>query len=183
MALALLLLLFPLIVGIAMWISLDSRGSPLFVQIRLGKNGNPFPMYKFRTMLNDSEEEHDFGATRPYSAKKVNTKRVTRAGRFLRKSSLDELPQILNVILGDMSLVGPRPVLPRELGLVGPTQMKRFDVRPGITGLAQVSGRGLLTWKEYLDKDVEYVDNFSLSLYCSIILRTLPAVFSTRGAI
>ena len=169
----------------------------LFAQNRSGKDNKIFIMYKFRTM--DSTSGEDFHA-KHYKKLAENTKvepsldpsqpiriendvRITRVGNFLRKTSLDELPNIINVILGDMSLVGPRPLVPYESKLYGEYEMKRNSTIPGITGLAQVQGRTDLSLQERLYWDIEYIENKGLLLDLNIILKTIVSVFQKKGAI
>ncbi|MHA6509061.1 sugar transferase [Tessaracoccus sp. Y1736] len=146
------------------------HGKPvLFRQTRPGLDGVTFELVKFRTMRHEDAEHV------------TDEQRLTKLGRVLRASSLDELPTLWNVLRGDMSLVGPRPLLIRYLPLYSPRQARRHEVRPGVTGLAQVSGRNALTWEEKFRLDVEYVDNRSLALDLSILLKTVQAVFRRSG--
>jgi len=148
-------------------------GSPVFfVQTRPGFRGQPFRMVKFRTMT-DARDVH--GNLLP------DGERLTRFGRFLRSTSLDELPELWNVLTGDMSLVGPRPLLTEYLDLYTPAQRHRHDVRPGITGLAQINGRNALTWDEKFAFDLEYVRSYSFASDTRILLRTVGQVMSRRG--
>jgi sugar transferase EpsL len=148
-------------------------GSPVFFrQVRPGLFGAPFTLVKFRTMT-DSRS--------PAGDRLSDAERLTRLGRFLRRTSLDELPQLWNVLRGDLSLVGPRPLLMRYLPRYTPFQMRRHEVKPGITGWAQVNGRNAITWEEKFDLDVWYVDNWSLRLDLKIILVTVARVLSGHG--
>jgi lipopolysaccharide/colanic/teichoic acid biosynthesis glycosyltransferase len=148
-------------------------GSPVFFrQVRPGRGGEPFTLIKFRTM---SDERASDGALLP------DARRLTSLGRFLRSTSLDELPELVNVLRGDMSLVGPRPLLTQYLARYSAEHRARHDVRPGITGLAQVSGRNALTWPRKFDLDVEYVRRCSLALDASILARTVWAVVKRHG--
>ena len=148
-------------------------GSPvLFVQVRPGVNGKPFKLIKFRTMRN---AEDKFGEMLP------DVKRITRLGAFLRKSSLDELPELWNVLKGDMSLVGPRPLLMEYLPLYSASQHRRHELRPGLTGWAQINGRNAITWKKKFAYDIWYVDNQSFCLDMKIILSTVRMVLSGKG--
>ena len=148
-------------------------GSPvIFRQVRPGKHGRPFTIYKFRTMRDARDAQ---GALLP------DAHRLTRLGAFLRATSLDELPELINVLRGEMSLVGPRPLLMEYLPLYSPEQRRRHDVRPGITGWAQVNGRNALTWREKFDLDVEYVDRVSLGLDLRILLLTILSVARSEG--
>jgi exopolysaccharide biosynthesis polyprenyl glycosylphosphotransferase len=184
-ALALLAFL-PLIVAITIAIRADSRGPSLFRQTRVGRDGRTFTMYKFRTMAVDAESR--LGALEQENEsdgvlfKMRRDPRITRVGGLLRRYSLDELPQLLNVVLGQMSLVGPRPALPREVAQYDVDPQHRLVVKPGLTGLWQVSGRSDLSWEESVRLDLHYVDNWSLALDAGIVLRTLRAVLSRRGA-
>lgn len=145
---------------------------PLFVQPRPGRGGRVFRMLKFRTMTNERGPD---GELLP------DADRLTPFGRWLRASSLDELPELWNVLVGDMSLVGPRPLLVRYLDRYSPEQARRHDVRPGVTGLAQVRGRNALSWPEKLRYDVDYVDSWSLGLDLRILLETVGAVLRRDG--
>lgn len=148
-------------------------GSPiLFRQTRPGLNGNPFTLYKFRTMT----DEHDVdGKLLP------DSERLTKIGRFLRSTSLDELPELFNVVKGDMSLVGPRPLLMQYLERYTPEQARRHEVKPGITGWAQINGRNAITWEEKFEHDVWYVDNQSLLLDLKILFVTIVSVLKREG--
>jgi exopolysaccharide biosynthesis polyprenyl glycosylphosphotransferase len=186
---AILLVFFaPLFVIIAALIKLDSRGKVFFCQERMGYNKRRFYMIKFRTMVSDAEErlkeiEHLNEKQGPIFKIKKDP-RITRVGRYLRKYSLDELPQFINVLLGDMSLVGPRPLSIRDaLKLEESWQKRRFSVRPGLTCLWQISGRSNLSFDEWMQLDLEYIDHWSLVLDWWILLRTVPAVLTARGAV
>jgi exopolysaccharide biosynthesis polyprenyl glycosylphosphotransferase len=185
-ALLLVIVLSPVLVGIACWIAIDSRGSVLFRQTRAGAGGDPFTVYKFRTMVVDAEARladlKDSNESDGLLFKMRNDPRVTRSGRFLRKYSLDELPQLFNVLRGNMALVGPRPPLPSEVEAYGADVRRRLMVRPGITGLWQVSGRSDLTWEESVRLDLYYVENWSPALDISILWKTLFAVLRGGGA-
>lgn len=191
-----LVALAPLMAVIAIAIRLDSPGPVMFRQRRFGRAQTPFTVQKFRTMkdgvssevhrafvlslIAGERPEHSEGAPR---FKLSSDKRVTRIGRFLRRSSLDELPQLWNVLRGDMSLVGPRPAIAYEVEHYPPDWFDRFAVKPGITGLWQVSGRSELTMADMVRLDIDYVHRRSLWLNLWILLRTVPAVLSTRGAL
>jgi exopolysaccharide biosynthesis polyprenyl glycosylphosphotransferase len=181
-----LILLAPLFAAIAVMIRLDDRGPVFFRQTRVGLDGQPFKLYKFRTMVVDAEQRKaELEALNEGSGvlfKMRRDPRVTKAGFWLRRWSLDELPQLLNVLLGDMSLVGPRPALPKEVARYGDHMRRRLVVRPGITGLWQVSGRSGLAWEEAFRLDLRYVDNWSLALDLQILWKTWSAVFSGSGA-
>ena len=169
-----LAVLWPLLAAIAVAIRLGSRGPAIFRQERAGKDGRPFTLYKFRTMRLDADP---FGP----SPKSGEDARLTRLGRFLREHSLDELPQLVNVILGDMSLVGPRPLYMSQVAEWNERQRKRLEVKPGLTGLAQVSGRGELTREEKLELDVSYAEHASLWLDVRILLATAARVCGGGG--
>ncbi|MBB6364081.1 sugar transferase [Acinetobacter lwoffii] len=150
-----------------------SMGNPIFFkQERIGKNNIPFIMYKFRTMREPKEGENRLLS---------DADRVTKVGAFLRKTSLDELPEIMNVIKGEMSLVGPRPLLDLHLQLFDEKQLKRHNVKPGMTGLAQVMGRQFLSFTQRTDLDVKYVENLSLWLDIKIIFKTILVVLGAGG--
>ena len=182
-----LLLLLPLLVLVAIAIRLDSQGPVLFVQERMGFNKRRFRMFKFRTMQPGAEarmkEIEHLNEKQGPIFKIRNDPRITRVGRWLRKTSLDELPQLFNVLLGDMSVVGPRPLSIRDaLMLEEAWQKRRFSVKPGLTCLWQVSGRSNLSFEEWMQLDLEYIDQWSLVLDCRILLRTIPAILFARGA-
>lgn len=185
-ALALLLLL-PVFLGIAASIRMSSRGPALFRQTRVGRDGRTFTLYKFRTMHVDAEQRRAaLMALNERSDgllfKIRHDPRVTRAGRVLRRFSADELPQLINVVRGDMSLVGPRPPLPEEVAQYGNDVRRRLLVKPGLTGLWQVSGRSDLTWDESVRLDLRYVENWSLALDLHILWKTGSAVLRGHGA-
>ncbi len=171
---SLLGVLAPLLAGLGLAIRLGSRGPALFRQERAGQAGRPFTFYKFRTMRLEADP---FGP----SPKSGADPRLTRLGRFLREYSLDELPQLVNVLKGDMSLVGPRPLYVAQMAEWDERQKKRLLVKPGLTGLAQISGRGALTREEKLELDVRYVERASLGLDASILLLTFVRVFTRQG--
>jgi len=173
-----------LVIAIAIWI--DTHGSIFYAQTRIGKNGEPFKCYKFRSMVMDADNlRHQIDglneATGPLFKVRDDPRR-TRVGRFIRRYSLDELPQLINVLRGQMSLVGPRPNLPDEVKLYKEWHKKRLSASPGITGLWQVSGRSDLTFDEMVLLDIYYIENWSLARDFSILLRTIPAVIRGRGA-
>jgi undecaprenyl phosphate N,N'-diacetylbacillosamine 1-phosphate transferase len=173
LAVSFLILLSPVLLIIGLAIVFTSPGPVLFCQQRLGLNAKPFKLLKFRTMFAGAAEiRAEDGSTIVLE----NDSRVTRVGRFLRKTSLDELPQLLNVIWGDMSLVGPRPDQMDQLRLYSAREYKKLLVRPGITGLAQISGRNQITWEERKSLDTKYIEMRSLVLYVHILLRTVPYV-------
>jgi lipopolysaccharide/colanic/teichoic acid biosynthesis glycosyltransferase len=185
-ALVLLVLALPLLV-LAVIIKLDSRGPIFHRQVRVGRRGRLFTMYKYRSMFDGASDHHESLAAscgqdeRPIF-KLRRDPRVTRLGRFLRRTSLDELPQLINVVQGHMSLVGPRPPLPREVELYAPWQRVRLEAVPGMTGLWQVSGRSELSFEEMVRLDREYIERWSLRLDWKILARTIPAVTNGRGA-
>lgn len=165
-------LLLPILILLSFFVFF-SMGSPIFFkQERIGKNNKPFIMYKFRTMREPKEGENRLLS---------DADRVTKVGAFLRKTSLDELPEIINVVKGEMSLVGPRPLLDLHLELFDDRQLKRHDVKPGMTGLAQVMGRQSLSFTQRTDLDVKYVDNLSLWLDIKIIVKTILVVLGADG--
>ncbi|PJF45076.1 MAG: hypothetical protein CUN55_00630 [Phototrophicales bacterium] len=180
-------LLVPLFAVIALAIKLDSPGPIFFGQERIGLNGRPFRIYKFRSMINDAEKHWDevlqkSGTTDLRRPKVVDDPRVTRVGRFLRKTSLDELPNLINVVKGDMSLVGPRPQVRREVELYETWHYQRLKVRPGMTGLWQISGRSDIPFDEMCLLDIYYIENWSLGLDLQILLQTAPRVIFGVGA-
>jgi len=180
-------LVLPLMAVVALAIKLGSPGPVFFVQQRVGLHKHLFPMYKFRSMHVDAEEklreiEHLNEAEGPIF-KIADDPRVTRVGRFLRKTSLDELPQLFNVLRGQMSLVGPRPMSIRDVDLFDQgIQRKRFSVRPGITCIWQISGRSNLPFYKWLELDLEYIENWSFWLDLKILAKTIPAVLKSKGA-
>jgi exopolysaccharide biosynthesis polyprenyl glycosylphosphotransferase len=181
----LLTLAAPVIGLLCLAVRLDSPGPALFRQRRIGLDGKPFTIYKLRTMHADAEAQRvplQRLCTNEMLFKLKKDPRITRVGRLLRRSSLDELPQLINVAKGDMSLVGPRPPLPEEVARYDDSAHRRLAVRPGITGLWQVSGRSDLSWEESLALDLHYVDNWRFSDDVVIALRTFDAVFRSRGA-
>jgi lipopolysaccharide/colanic/teichoic acid biosynthesis glycosyltransferase len=181
-----LVVLSPLLAALAVAVVADSRGPAVFRQYRVGKNGRQFLFYKFRSMVADAEKQRSRlvtlnEATGPLF-KIRNDPRVTRIGRWMRKYSLDELPQLWNVLVGDMSLVGPRPALPKEVEQYTDHQRRRLDVLPGITGLQQVSGRSDLAFEHSVELDLYYIETRTVGLYLKVLLLTFPAVIKSRGA-
>ncbi len=160
-----LIILSPLMALSAVLVKFSDGGSVLFKQRRPGKDGKIFTVYKFRTMSEKTEDEN--------GRELSDVERMTKIGSFLRKTSLDELPQLFNVLKGDMSFIGPRPLLCEYLELYTPYQMRRHEVLPGISGLAQVNGRNAITWEEKFDYDVYYVDHMSFWLDLKIIFKTI----------
>ena len=173
-SLLVVVILLPVFAVIVIAIKISSKGPAIFKQERAGKNGEPFIFYKFRTMKVDVEP---FGP----SPKSGGDPRLTRTGKFLREYSLDELPQLFNVLKGDMSIVGPRPLYVSQMAEWNERQKKRLLVKPGLTGLAQISGRGELTREEKLELDVRYVETASFQADLKIILRTIAQVFSRKS--
>jgi exopolysaccharide biosynthesis polyprenyl glycosylphosphotransferase len=182
-----LILLAPLFVMIGILIRLDLRGPIFFVQERVGYNQRRFEFYKFRTMTNDAEKkQEDIEYLNEVSGPVFKIKddpRVTKIGKLLRKTSLDELPQLFNVLKGDMSLVGPRPLPIRDYKLFEKNwQKRRFSIRPGLTCLWQIHGRSELPFEKGVELDMEYIDNWSLLLDLKILVKTIPAIFTGKGA-
>lgn len=171
----LLLLLSPLLFLIAVLIKLDSKGSVLFVQERIGKDGRPFKIYKFRTMIPNAINMGMGVYT------EENDPRITKIGRLLRKTSLDELPQLMNILKGDMSFIGPRPTLEYQVKQYDDFQKKRLLMKPGVSGLAQVNGRNNISWPERIKFDVQYVENWSLWLDVQIFIKTFLVLFKQEG--
>lgn len=193
-----LLVLSPVMLLIAAAIKLTSSGPVFYMQERVGKNGKVFKFFKFRSMyVNVNDDAHreyvtklikgqiasDKSASDKALFKLENDDRITRIGRTLRKYSLDELPQLFNVLKGEMSLVGPRPAIPYEVNNYSYWHMQRFNVLPGITGLWQVNGRSRTTFSEMVRYDIQYIHNWSLGLDIKILFRTIPAVISSDGAL
>jgi exopolysaccharide biosynthesis polyprenyl glycosylphosphotransferase len=183
---AALVALAPLLIFVAVLIKLTSTGPIFFKQARVGLHGRPFNIFKFRTMVVNAEEmkeqlEESNEQTGPVFKMK-NDPRVTPLGRLLRKHSIDELPQLINVLRGDMSIVGPRPPLPSEVAKYEGWQLRRLSVRPGLTCIWQVSGRNQISFQEWMFLDMRYIDHWSLTEDLSLILRTLPQVLTGRGA-
>ena len=182
-----LIVLMPLFIVLAVIIKLTSPGPVFFVQIRVGQFGRPFNFYKFRSMYTDAEKRKAELLSQNQSAdgvifKMKNDPRITPIGRLLRKTSMDELPQFLNVLFGDMSLVGPRPPVPSEVQQYSLEARKRLNVRPGLTCLWQVSGRSDIPFQKQVSLDKEYISSRSLKQDLLILLRTVPAILSGRGA-
>lgn len=188
LALAGIVVLSPVLLAVAIAVKATSKGPIFFVQDRFGYRRRRFRMYKFRTMVENAPQlmaalEAQNEASGPIFKMK-NDPRVTRVGSFLRKTSLDELPQLWNVMLGDMSLVGPRPMSVRDVSLFSEAAlMRRFSVHPGITGIWQVSGRSSLTFDQWVALDFQYIENWSLELDLKILARTVPAVLKRSGAL
>jgi exopolysaccharide biosynthesis polyprenyl glycosylphosphotransferase len=180
-----LIVLSPVLAATALAVRLDSRGPVLFRQVRVGQDGRPFVMYKFRSMVTDAElvlpeleaRNHREGPL----FKMVDDPRVTRVGRFIRRTSIDELPQLWNVVNATMSIVGPRPALPREAERWPEGLRQRLRVKPGITGYWQVTGRDSESFELYSRLDLYYVDNWSLITDLAIVLKTLPTLVQRRS--
>lgn len=168
-----LLVLWPILLVITIWLYFANKGAgAFFTQERPGKNGKIFKVIKFKSM---TDERDDSGNLLP------DAQRLTPVGRFIRSTSLDELPQLINVLKGDMALIGPRPLLPQYLPLYSAKQTRRHEVRPGITGWAQVNGRNMITWTKKFELDVWYVDHLSFELDLKIILLTIKKVFKREN--
>jgi lipopolysaccharide/colanic/teichoic acid biosynthesis glycosyltransferase len=182
----LLSLLFPIFLLITLMICLDTPGPVLFIQRRVGQNGVEFPFFKFRSMVHDAEARRRaleaFNERGGPVFKMRDDPRITRVGGLLRRASLDELPQLLNVLRGEMSLVGPRPALPAEVSQYTARQRERLTALPGVTGLWQVSGRADVPFETAVEMDLRHVREQSLGLYFKVLLLTIPAVISGRGA-
>jgi lipopolysaccharide/colanic/teichoic acid biosynthesis glycosyltransferase len=182
-----ILILLPLLVFIVLLIKLnDPRGAILFKQTRIGENGKPFTMYKFRSMVSDSEERlaqllHN-NEISGAMFKMKHDPRVTRVGKYLRKLSLDELPQLWNVLINDMSLVGPRPALPREVELYTSYDQQRLLVKPGCTGLWQVSGRNGLSFEQMVELDLYYIRNRSIWMDIKVAMKTIWVMINSHNA-
>lgn len=174
-----LLLLTPILPVIALWVRLDSKGPVIFAQTRVGRHCEPFQVFKFRTMIDRAVETIDQHAERVVTSDR--DPRITRSGRFLRGTSLDELPQLWNILRGDMSIVGPRPIMPEQLEVVPERFMSRFAVLPGLTGLAQVRGRRSLGWLQQLQADAKYECRYGLLYDLGIIVRTVFVVLRGSG--
>lgn len=165
-------LLLPIFLIVMVGLFLSNNGKPFFFQLRPGKNGKVFKIIKFKTM-NDKKDSNGNLLS--------DAERLTAVGSFVRKTSLDEIPQLINVLKGDMSLIGPRPLLVQYLSLYNEHQARRHEVRPGITGWAQVNGRNAISWNQKFDYDVWYVENISFILDCKIFFLTVKKVFIREG--
>jgi lipopolysaccharide/colanic/teichoic acid biosynthesis glycosyltransferase len=170
-----LLVTTPILAVATLAIRLESKGHPIYRQRRVGKDGKEFDMLKLRTMVDGAEH---IGAG---LAVNENDSRVTRVGAVLRRTSLDELPNLVNVVRGDMSLIGPRPTIPVQVAQYTPRQLHRLAIRPGITGWAQVHGRASLPWSERIELDLHYIEHRSLALDLRILWRTVAIVFGGSG--
>lgn len=187
LSLTAIILLSPILIIVAILIRLDSNGPAMFKQERVGHKHKPFYMYKFRSMVEDAEERFeevkDLNHTNPIMFKSSKDPRITKIGKIIRKYSIDELPQLFNILKGDMTIVGPRPPLPRELVNYEKWHHVKFLKPQGLTGLWQVSGRSTIKdFDKVIDLDYEYIKNWNLLLDIKIILKTIPAVLSAKGA-
>ncbi|MGM1055638.1 MAG: sugar transferase [Bacteroidota bacterium] len=167
-----LVVLSPILLIVVILLALANKGNPFFFQNRPGKDARIFKIVKFRTMTNERDEK---GNLLP------DADRLTGIGKFVRKASIDELPQLVNVLMGDMSLIGPRPLLPEYLPIFNERQKKRHSVRPGITGWAQVNGRNAISWNKKFEYDVWYVENLSFNLDMKILFKTIKKVLISEG--
>ena len=167
-----LVLLFPFLLTVTLLLVIANQGKPFFFQIRPGKNEKLFKIIKFKTMTDVKDTD---GNLLP------DAERLTKVGRFVRKTSLDELPQLINVLKGDMSLIGPRPLLPQYLSLYSDFQNRRHELKPGVTGWAQVNGRNSISWENKFVYDVWYVDQISFLVDLKILLLTVKKVFKSEG--
>ena len=168
-----LALIWPVLLSVVLWLHFANKGAGVFfMQERPGRDGEIFKVFKFKTMTDARDVS---GRLLP------DARRLTRVGRFVRSSSMDELPQLINVLKGDMSLIGPRPLLPQYLPLYSAVQARRHEVRPGITGWAQVNGRNAISWTRKFELDVWYVDHYSLLLDLKIVLLTIRKVIVREG--
>lgn len=165
----------PLLIVAMLAIRLESRGPAIYRQRRVGKDGRPFDLLKLRTMVDGAEH---IGAGLSINE---NDSRITRVGAMLRRASLDELPNLVNVLRGEMSVIGPRPTIPVQVAQYTPRQLRRLEVKPGITGWAQVNGRTSLPWPQRIELDLHYIEHRSFSLDLEILRRTATLVFSGRG--
>lgn len=168
-----LAIIWPILLSIAIWLHFANKGAgAFFIQERPGKHGKIFKVIKFKTMTDERDEDNNL---------LPDVKRLTKIGKFIRSTSIDELPQLINVLKGDMALIGPRPLLPQYLPLYSKEQARRHAVRPGITGWAQVNGRNAISWTKKFELDVWYVDHCSFLLDLKIIFLTIKKVFVREG--
>lgn len=181
-----IVILLPVFTILAIWIKMDSKGPAVFKQIRVGKDGKDFTIYKFRTMVVDAEKkrelEIDPSDLKNFVFQSKSDNRITKSGAFLRKTSLDEIPQLFNVLIGNMSLVGPRPEIPDVVKYYPDAYRQRLLVVPGITGLAQVSGRGEIELGKTVAYDLTYIKKFSVWYDIKILFRTVFSVVNEEGA-
>ena len=171
-SLIIFVIVLPVLIIVTLLLFFANQGKPFFIQLRPGKNGELFKIIKFKTM-NDKKDSN--GKLLP------DVDRLTKIGKLVRKSSIDEIPQLFNVLRGDMSLIGPRPLLPEYLPLYDQFQKRRHEVKPGITGWAQVNGRNTISWQQKFEYDVWYVENRSFLLDCKIVYLTIKKVFKSEG--
>jgi undecaprenyl phosphate N,N'-diacetylbacillosamine 1-phosphate transferase len=171
-SITILLLFSPLLLIVSICLSVSNQGNPFFFQLRPGRNEKIFKLIKFKTMNDKRDSEGDL---------LPDEQRLTKMGRFIRKTSIDELPQLINVLKGDMSLIGPRPLLVQYLPLYNEKQKRRHEVKPGITGWAQINGRNAISWEKKFEYDVWYVDNLSLTLDIKILSLTIFKVLKSEG--
>lgn len=181
-----IVILSPILLVVAILIKLESKGKVLFTQKRVGLNRKEFKIYKFRSMVSNAEDlrinlEEKNEMSGPMFKMK-NDPRITKVGKFIRKTSIDELPQLINVLKGDMSLVGPRPSLPSEVMNFEPWMLKRLEIKPGLTCYWQVSGRNSIGFEEWMKLDVKYVDEMSIWTDVKLIFKTLLVLFGDRNA-
>lgn len=182
-----LILLSPVFLILAICIKIDSKGPVIFAHKRIGKNGKEFNMYKFRSMYKNAEEMiENFNEEQKIewqeNFKLENDPRITKVGKFLRKTSLDELPQIVNIIKGDLSIIGPRPIVDEELKKYGDNKEKFLSITPGLTGYWQANGRSNTTYEERMQMELYYIDNQSLLLDIKIFFKTIVSVIKKEGA-
>ncbi|MCR4030926.1 MULTISPECIES: sugar transferase [Flavobacterium] len=167
-----LIIFSPIFIIVTTFLVIANQGKPFFIQVRPGKDGKEFKIIKFKTM-NDKKDSHGNLLADEF--------RLTTVGAFVRKTSLDEIPQLLNVLKGDMSLIGPRPLLPQYMSLYNDFQKQRHNIKPGITGWAQINGRNAISWEQKFEYDVYYVQNISLALDVKIVFLTIKKVFISEG--
>ena len=181
-----IVLISPVMIIVAIWVKLDSKGPVFFAQDRVGRNGKKFIMYKFRSMCSDAEcllgklkNENEMSGP---MFKMKDDPRITNSGKFIRKTSIDELPQLFNILKGDMSLVGPRPSLPKEVVQFTPFQKRRLVAKPGLTCYWQVNGRSDVSFEEWMEMDVEYIKDRNTWLDIILIFKTVGVLFGDDGA-
>lgn len=181
-----LVILFPLLLVVSLLIRIESKGSAIYAQQRIGKDGRPFTMYKFRSMVQDADEQLETLKKQNEmdgpAFKMKNDPRITRLGRILRRTSIDELPQLINILKGEMSIVGPRPPLPAEVDQYTPYQKQRLQVTPGLTCYWQISGRSNISFDQWVELDIKYIKQRGMITDIKIILKTVNTVFKCIGA-
>lgn len=181
-----LVVLSPILLIVAILIKFDSKGPILFSQIRVGKNGNEFKMYKFRSMVVDAEELkeklQEKNERKGPMFKMKDDPRITKIGKFIRKTSIDELPQLINILKGEMSIVGPRPSLPKEVAQFDDWMLERLEVKPGLTCYWQVEGRDDIEFREWMELDVKYVRERNLKIDIVLIFKTVFVLFGDKNA-